>query len=443
MKVSIKSFYSFFLIFIWFLITVLSVTNLGDNAMLLLWVGVLGFALIRKPRFDHTVRTKSLPGIWFVFLLYVLFSTALNWLINRDQTLISYMIEYVKLMIIPWMAICAVCRVSSKEKVIVYFRNIVLVCCLLGIFEYVFKVQFYSRLITSADAVNNFATYGNVVNSLYSYRTTLVFYHPIFYCMILAVGMICLIYYPFKSKWIQMAAFLLVAVNMLLTKSRSGWLALGAALVIWFFKEKKYLITRLLCNRKKRNAVLKYLLIICIMFSAVMVVRRDLFTSMLEIIAERVASILDGTGAGARISNLSLVRIAYAQGDWKLILFGGGRYYAQDLLEQNPGKDNWINAVDNQYLTFLLDYGIIGILLIALVYIFAFRLFIRSAEKSDKAACLIIITVAIGSLFFEFFNQNTVNYIFMIAIALLTGSSAGKSDESSSSDSCQRINLEG
>lgn len=432
MKASIKSFYSFFLVFIWFFVTLLFVTDVDDNIILLLWIGVLGFAFIRKPHFDFMVRIKPIPVIWCVFLLYGVLSTAINWLIYRDQMLVSYMIEYVKQMIIPFMAILAVCRVNSKEKVIVYFRNIVLVCCLIGIFEYVFKVQFYTDLITSELAVNNFATYGNVVTALYSYRTTLIFYHPIFYCMILAVGIICLTYYPFKSKWIQIIAFLLMAVNMLLTKSRSGWLALGAALVIWFFKEKNDLIKGFIQNRRKRNTVLKYLLIVILLFVAVLVIRRDLFAEMLSIIAERVMSMLDGTGAGARISNLALVEIAYAQGDWALVLLGGGRYYTQDLLKLNPGKDNWINAVDNQYLTFLLDYGIIGIVLIALVYILAVRLFIRSTEKSDKVACLIIITVAIGSLFFEFFNQNSVNYIFMISIAMLSGHSAGKSEKSKS-----------
>lgn len=409
-KIRYCSFKAFLVFLVWVICTLFVIRDIDNKIVIAFWGGMALIGLItRKKEESSGTIDSSINRHWKIILLYVLCSTVFNFLLNRNYA--NSIIQCITLLILPYAVLKLLKKKSDGIRFFVLVRNFLLLCCMLGFVELIFKVQIYKPLITNPFAINNFNTYGDVKSSIYTYRTTLFFYHPIFYSVLLSACFAIILYKPFKSKFINSCSLIFVLAALICTQSRSGWMGCIVVLVLHFIDHNKERFT----NKKVMDA-LKIALLSFSIGLIIIVVAPQAVANLIEIVSNRLSQVRSGNAFGARLANLNLVNIFVDNNGVFSLLIGGGRNFGSHLLASNTQIDGWSNAIDNQYITIFLDYGILGVYLFVTFYIKVFLLFLRSMKTEVKIACCIIVTIAFESLFFEYFNNNTVLYFFMICI---------------------------
>lgn len=408
--ISLSKINSYILFLVWAGITLSCLRTNGSSIafgvwIVLLFIGVLEDKKIRIYRFSF----KSISSYWFLILSYVLVSTIINYIFGNNY--LNSIYQCIVIFLVPYVAIQRISDKCNLDLLLKLFRGIISICCLVGIAEYLFKVQPYVRLITDSYALNNFQLFGDVQGAIYSYRTTLFFYHPIFYSIILGCDLSILLYKPYKSRLFNYLNIIMLFINLILTQSRTGWIVAIVVLSLFVLDNNRSKITK-----GKLLNVFKVILSILIGVTIICFLNPDIVLKLVSIIVERIAQVQEGNAAGARLANFALVNLAIKSGGFLRILLGGGRNYAINLLANNPQLNGWTNAIDNQYLTFFLDYGIIGVLGLAIFFVKVFRLFWARKNPNKSIVSCIIISIAIGSLFFEFFNLNTIYYLYLLCV---------------------------
>lgn len=145
----------------------------------------------------------------------------------------------------------------------------------------------------------------------------------------------------------------------------------------------------------------------------------QLTSNLLNIFSSRIGEVTNNT-TNARTANWALVQ--YSNTIF-LKLFGGGDGFATTMLHLHPQFMGWTQAVDNQYLTFYMDYGILGIALFLMFILNIFKTFMSTEDKSKLVISLAIMAIFISAFFYEVYFQNEVNNLLFILICLLNSNS--------------------
>ena len=98
-------------------------------------------------------------------------------------------------------------------------------------------------------------------------------------------------------------------------------------------------------------------------------------------------------------------------------MFGKGYAYAFTLLQRKSIR-GWKGAVDNTYLTILLDYGLIGISYLLFFIIFAFRRIFKP-DLVCRVCGLGLLSVFISGFFYDMFYWFTPNFLIALSFGLL------------------------
>ena len=98
-------------------------------------------------------------------------------------------------------------------------------------------------------------------------------------------------------------------------------------------------------------------------------------------------------------------------------LFGYGADYAIELLRSHAIR-GWTKAVDNSYITILLNYGIVGLGLFLLFLIISIKNFVVSDNKLVKMSSLIVISIYISAFFYDIFGWFTCTMCFSLFLLL-------------------------
>lgn len=412
MEVKIKNYWSTIFLFITWLVTVWFGIRTHSNAEYLsFWLLVLFIGIVLRKNLK--IRLSSLEYIFGIFVFYTLLTTIFNALMgtssgSTSNPIVSNMINFV----IPMIALFITTQSSNKELFFKIFRDFIGFFTLLGLFEYITHNQFYKSIISFEGAKNNFSVYGDI--NLADYRTTLIFYHPYFYSVLLVAFLLCLLYVPYKNKVVQICAWILGLVNLFLTQTRSNWISL--ILVLGFFYIKQY---------KKKNHKLMHILVtilsIFIIIEVLSVVLPIAFPQFYDLVMNvfesRISVIFNGgmnDASGARLTQLSLVQYLNTV---PLQLFGGGDNFALHLIQTHP-ISYWTISVDNHYLVLLMDYGIIGLLIYAYFIFKCIKNFNKTQDNLDALIYLILISIFISSIFFSIYKPSEINYFIFILIGL-------------------------
>lgn len=402
--------FSFILLLSWLTFTILNLSDISASIYFILWTILILVALPFYFEKNITFSFSRVQLLWLLFILYTLLITIFNknigtQIIYKGKLITGNVQKY----ILPFIAIFLNTKLMDKSFFYRIFRDFLALCSMGGIFEFLTKEQWYKFLITSEGAVNNFNTYGNV--ALPNYRTTLIFYHPIYYGILMCCFFILLIYFPYKNKAIESLFLLLGILNLLFTQARSAWVVF---LII--------LLGYLLKNPTLKNEKIKKYIFIAVGLIIGIILLEVLFT-LLPSLQSRISFVLnnrlmglfagDSNAAGARLANWKLLDFR----DTYLIRWiGGGDNYALTLLQLHPQIQSWINAVDNQYLTFLLNYGYLGLSIIVTIILTVIKDLLKIKDLKLFAIYLMIFSVLVGGYFFEFYTQSTIYCVFLIMI---------------------------
>ncbi|MBA2915961.1 O-antigen ligase family protein [Lactobacillus crispatus] len=412
MEVNSKKYWSTIFLFITWLVTVwFGIRTHSNIEYLAFWLFILLIGIVLRKNLK--IELSSTEIIWGVFVFYTLLTTIFNLLIGTSSgintnPISSNMINFV----IPMIAIFILTQSSNKTVFMKLFRDFIGCFTLLGVFEYITHNQFYKSIISFEGAKNNFSVYGDI--NLADYRTTLIFYHPYFYSVLLVAFLICLLYLPYKNKLIQIMAWIFGLVNLFLTQTRSNWISL--VLVLGLFYVKQY---------KKRNHKIVYFLVtvatIFIIIEVLSFIVPILFPQFSDLIVNvfnsRISIMFNGgvnDASGARLTQLNLIKYLTTL---PLQLFGGGDNFALHLIQIHP-VSYWTISVDNHYLVLLMDYGIVGLIIYGYFIVKCIKEFNHARSNDDALIYLILISIFISSIFFSIYKPSEINYLMFILIGL-------------------------
>ena len=98
--------------------------------------------------------------------------------------------------------------------------------------------------------------------------------------------------------------------------------------------------------------------------------------------------------------------------------FGSGNGYAYDFLLTHPIR-GWNGAVDNQYLTVLMDFGLVGIVFLFSLIYYAFKKTISSENEINQLCALCLLAMFISGFFYEMFSWIFVTLLFCLFFCIL------------------------
>jgi len=410
----------------WLVFALLLTQTSSVYAIGAVWIltGGLGMCLTRK-----IVLPDKLQLLWMLFSVFALVSTIMGFLCysgvyNYSRSIFLLTVVFTSLLPLPMANFLK--GKDLCEKFFSLYRNFMLLCSCLGLFEFITKKQVYMKLIHSADILRNFETMGDI--TLKEYRTMLFFMHPIHYSMLLLCGGIALYYMPYKFKILNIAAYLLFFLNIVFTQSRTSWI-LAIVAVLMIFSKKK------IKQKKTFDISLKKILIsigIIILIAVVIILFMVLpvFEEAREIILKRTINNDSKSPYGARLSNLSILGQIYQRYGLRFFFFGGGNGFAICYLRVHPTMSGWVKAIDNQFLTVMIDFGIFGFCTFMTFFGYAFYLFYKNDIQTRDISYIILFLILFSGFSYEVIGINTVYLLFSVVLSQLNQKQPSKLEDS-------------
>lgn len=404
-NVKLKSrFLSMVLSLIWIVFLLLNVSYNSRSIYLIIWIFLLLIGIIYTSTFTLTIN--NIQKIWFVFIFYSFGITFINQLFKFNNFNISS--KDTLMYILEFLITLYVVQLCNREYFFKIVRNFLALCTLLGTLEYFTKFQFYTPLIKNFAALQTFEEFGTLNSSIY--RLMLFFGHPIYFAVFLNIFCLLIIFIPFKSKILSSLFFILSLFCLVLTQSRSGWISFLAIMLILLLKSGR--LKSINYHFLMRIILGGILLIVFFNFL------NRLDPSLFNYVNNRLSVVFSSPeeASGARIANLSLTK--YINNDF-LKFFGNGNGFAISLLQNNPTVNGWTLAVDNQYLTFFLDFGIVGLFLVIVFLVYCLRKLVETNDSINIMIICSIFVIFIAGYFFEFYTQSYINFFLFILISFI------------------------
>lgn len=380
----------------WIIVAIVLLQNGPLNnlpiALLLLLIPISKDLIFRKP--GQCERVVLFYGI------YLLIITLVNFGDNFDpQYTVNILIQY----LIIYTCLKFTLAKINAEKMLLFLRNFGLVISALCLVEAVSKKHIWALLLGK-----------KLVEA--SARVVGVFNHPIVCSCFLLITLILTIVFPLRKKNAQVVAIICIVSAIVLTQSRSAWIATIVVLIIYLLKFH--------AHRINRSYLIYSMLAIGIAFIVSIAFGYNVGAEIVKFISTRIKGSLEaGEGHIVRIE-IILNSFEYWKSHIGNLIFGQGKNYGLLYLKHNPitkfGTFTWNAAIDNQYITLIYETGLVGLILIFYIIALEFKRFVKS-DKIDKiqiAVSLCLVGNAICLFFYEGLNYPVMVLLYMIFIFL-------------------------
>lgn len=372
---------------------------------------VLGLSIIFSGRIRNCFNWKS--SLFLILSIYRIISSGIMSL-SSDAIYIRNII-YKELGMVLAVCVCVDC--IKKERFIYLFRNIGIVLSLIGCYEYAFKISVFYRYVlndTKIYMINNFGT-SNA-------RVRTIFLHPIICGVYTTAFWIILLYYPLKNKYLDLSVKIVTVICLIGTQSRSSWVSFAVVTIVYILAEKNKDIS-ISINGFVRYCVTAFICVLLLMF---------FYDKLYEIILSVWRRLADGLNSGNASNYNRVIMIQNGIREWSTWgiidkLTGKGNGYALRYL-QSHSILGWTTAVDNQYLSLLLNSGLIGVFMYIAMANGVFYEFIKNKNSLNRACNLIILSMFLSSFFYEMLSWEICMIIFCIFMAI-KNVEAGSKDE--------------
>lgn len=295
----------------------------------------------------------------------------------------------------------------NHEEMLRSVRNIGSVLSLLGVVECVTKQSLFLKYITVESRQYMVTQLGTSAA-----RVRLIFIQPIICAVFMVFFWLSLLYRPFKSKVLNFVFGISIIISILGTQSRSSWIAFVCVTLIAF--RKKIKVHQFRKKDFYGGAILLILCVVIIYFNweRLYVAFNFWWTRWIT---------------GLNITNASnynrVTMIRNGLNDWMQAgfiqkIFGGGATYAIDYLKNHVIR-GWETAVDNQYLTILMNFGLVGeALFLHLVYKICI-ITLKARNFKVEFWGLTCISMFISTFFYEMLSWTMITMLFSISLCML------------------------
>ena len=354
-------------------------------------------------------RKQDPLNIWIFFLIYSLVVSVLIDL--TDYSAYKGMIYRCVGMTIM---VYFISLYTTHKDILIEARNVGGVFAILGTIECLTKQSIFLQFITVESRQLMSAQLGTSAA-----RVRLIFIHPIICAVFIVFFWLCLLYRPYKIKILNYVIGVLLILSILGTQSRSSWISFMCVTMIVFGKRvwKQHFTLNDICGWILLSAIFTFFIFISWekVFSAV------------SVWWGRWIDGLNVTNA-ANFNRLTMIKMGI--NDWKEAgiiakLFGRGATYALDYLKQHSIR-GWNIAVDNQYLTILMNFGLVGEAIFTFLGIKISVITLKTKNTHIEFWGLVCISMFISSFFYEMLSWTMVTMLFSFALCMLNKEMANR-----------------
>lgn len=348
----------------------------------------------------ENIKTNVLVKIWLLYILIGFMTTFYHGQLFKTNAI------FVDLSF----ALIALALAASTDRIF-FYRNFVRFMYILSIVVLVTQiihVDVFGMLKAGSAYSSIDISSGGGVSAIFEYRH--------YYGIMLAGAFFMNLYYGKESrKFLTACLFIL---NIIISYTRSAWIAFAFGLAIYLWKEKK---------SKIKSKILLYVIMILWSIFLIGLLLPELWLPIAKNIVDRFVNAKITTSTylyGGVRGYVVTCGVQYILNNWKKYLFfGGGSGFALMWLRENPYGlyKEWTAAIDVQYITVLMDRGIIGLALILGLVISQIRVCVSQKNNKDYLTALIVLVMCVSFCFFDVFDTCTSVFAFWMFILCLQG----------------------
>lgn len=339
---------------------------------------------------------NTIASIWLLLMISRLISVVINFRVSAiESVFIDFAHFFIMLVLI---STCDECIYFKNQ------RNLCIILMVATLIDYALSLGVFTIIKSRAgkDAIDSVGG----ISGIYEYRHYFGLY--LIFCFII------LKYFPFGKVWQNTLSKMLLVLSIILTFTRNIWIAFTCILLFDGLKNIYKKQTKI--KQKSVKIILISLFILFIIFIA----NYRKFLPIIQNVLDRLNMNYFKLSKGGVRGYTLRGGIKLFLNKWDgLFFFGGGHGYAKDWLRANPyGYSKWDKAIDIQYITSLLDNGIVGLALLALALAKGIKGYF-SRKHFKTIQCEMIFVFAISLCFFDVIGTNASAYILLDLIMMM------------------------
>lgn len=352
-------------------------------------------------KYRINIKVGKCEGLLLIYGSYLIFITFWNWKTNfNTQYSINLFIQY----LLIYTCLKIEVRGINLQYMIQILKKFGLINSVLCIIEAIAGKNIWADILGKAGEIPDARVVG-------------IFNHPIVCGCFLLITFIMIIIFPNKNKLKQVVSILLIIGAIILTQSRSAWIAVMVVLALYILKFH---------SNKLNVGYAKYIIIVIL--SGIVVsfgMGNNILNSILNFINARIGGSLQaGQGHIVRIE-IILNSLKYWKSNTMALLFGNGKNAGLTFMKNNPvikfNTFKWDSAIDNQYMSLIHETGLIGVIIIICILSVSLKRFFKS-QREDKIQIMVSLAIignAVCLFFFDGF-QYPILVLFYIMFIMMS-----------------------
>lgn len=249
-------------------------------------------------------------------------------------------------------------------------------------------------------------------NVTYDGRYFSVFVSPLAYSSIL-LALFCIGIYLIKNIYILYVFCFFVLYSLLMTQSRSSWIAIIIYMVFCKIWERPKLTKDTIINN----------LVVAFLFFLLLILFKEsffyFFYKIIDLISYKLDSMLESASATQRLGSIQLV---FKNLNIFTFVFGNGYGSMKELMLENFITIANFSTSDNQYITLIYDYGLlfVAVFIVFLKRILTLRFSDRyRADDESRLVVSIIICEMVSMFFYEMIEWPNISMVVYFYIGIL------------------------
>lgn len=270
--------------------------------------------------------------------------------------------------------------------------NVIWITALFGIYEGILRSNILIHLFRT--------DIGNYTDGLQIYRITSLYLQPVICAHIFLMAILFFISQKNGDFWKYLKIITLL-IALLLTKSRSSWITLCFCIALYILKRFRKKITF-----SKTKALGHIVLFIIIIFLAVKF-------SVVDYILDRFNEFTSNNtySVKQRAGTIELLLKETSKSSFFKLLFGHGHEASYYFLKNNTVFIKDFTTTDNQWLSFLYNYGLITVVIAALILLSAIVNYMTSENNMHESIYILLIASFTNMMFWESLSNVFVRFI--------------------------------
>lgn len=395
-----------------------------QNIDLGLWMGfiVCGFIILDMALNKHPFRITKFSKYNTALKSYLMLiplgiiETVLAVPINYSQFMVDGVKAFIANTILILLLIMYFIAYIDQSKFFQMTKKFGLMMAYLGVIEtickqYIFYPVFNKSLDMSTIHTNNF-------------RTTLIFGHPAITAIFMLFVFIILFYFPCKKTILQYFGCIAITITIYGTKTRAMWITFVFLICIMLAEKCKNFVRKNYYVKKKKIYIF---IIIGLVGIIVSVYLYPFISKQINVISGYLSLMFDrGNSYVSRVVRVGNIQNAlkYVMTNPISILLGGGLGFGNAFSSQNgivlSYGDVWKYGIDNQFVTLLLEFGVLGVVIYLISILYAFLAYFRTNDNESKMGSLFVVLIAFSSLSIDSFGWRTCTFILQIGLFLIS-----------------------